>query len=335
MSGVDDVILSVSDLSKYFPVRKGFFRRVAGNVQAVEDVSFQVERGETLGLVGESGSGKTTLGRTLVRLIEPTRGEIVLSQLNKKPVELASLSARALKPIRADCQIIFQDPRASLNSRMSVGEIVAEPLHIHKVGTRRERMVRARELLELVGLNADDATRYPHEFSGGQRQRIGIARALSLNPKLIVCDEPVSALDVSVQAQVLNLLKGLQEELGLTYIFITHNLGVASYMCDRIMVMYLGRLVEIASADELYKRPLHPYTAALISSMPDVDEQGSGGREVLQGQIPDPADPPPGCRFHTRCKFAAGVCSTQIPQLRETAGSNTLVACHRAEELEL
>jgi len=335
MSEDANAILSVQGLTKYFPVRKGFLRRVVGNVQAVEDVSFQVMRGETLGLVGESGSGKTTLGRALVRLIEPTRGEIILRQQGKKPVDLAPLRARDLKPIRRDCQIIFQDPRASLNARMSVGEIIAEPLHIHRVGTRRDRGARVRELLELVGLSTDDINRYPHEFSGGQRQRIGIARALSLNPELIICDEPVSALDVSVQAQVLNLLKRLQRELELTFVFITHDLGVASYMCERIMVMYLGKLVEVAVKDDLFARPRHPYTAALISAMPDVDGKSGGEREILQGQIPDPADPPPGCRFHTRCRYATDICRSAVPELKPAAGASTLVACHRVEELDL
>jgi len=330
-----DDILSVHGLTKYFPVRKGFLRRVVGNVQAVEDVSFQVRRGETLGLVGESGSGKTTLGRALVRLIEPTRGEIILRQQGKDPVDLAGLSASQLKPIRRDCQIIFQDPRASLNARMSVGDIIAEPLHIHRVGTRRSRVARVIELLELVGMSSDDVSRYPHEFSGGQRQRIGIARALSLNPELIICDEPVSALDVSVQAQVLNLLKRLQRELGLTFVFITHDLSVASYMCDRIMVMYLGKLVEVAHKDEIFARPRHPYTAALISAMPDVDGQLQGKREILQGQIPDPADPPSGCRFHTRCRFATDICRSVVPELEKAPNSTTLVACLRAQELNL
>lgn len=335
MASDENAILSVQGLTKYFPVRKGFLRRVVGNVQAVEDVSFQVRRGETLGLVGESGSGKTTLGRALVRLIEPTKGEIILRQQGKGAVDLAQLSSRELKPIRRDCQIIFQDPRASLNARMSVGEIVAEPLNIHRVGSRSSRVARVRELLELVGMSGDDCNRYPHEFSGGQRQRIGIARALSLNPELIICDEPVSALDVSVQAQVLNLLKRLQSELGLTYVFITHDLGVASYMCDRIMVMYLGKLVEVAAKDDLFTRPRHPYTAALMSAMPDVDGQQQGKREILQGQIPDPADPPAGCRFHTRCRFATDICRSEIPELKPTAGAANLVACHRAEELDL
>lgn len=335
MSEEDDNILDVQGLSKLFPVRKGFFRRVMGNVQAVKDVSFQVRRNETLGLVGESGSGKTTLGRTLVRLIKPTSGEVILSQLGKASVDLASLKPGELKAVRADCQIIFQDPRASLNSRMSVGDIIAEPLNIHKTGTKASRSTRVRELLELVGMNANDATRYPHEFSGGQRQRIGIARALSLNPKLIICDEPVSALDVSVQAQVLNLLKRLQKELGLTYVFITHDLGVADYMCDRIMVMYLGRLVEVASKEDLYSRPQHPYTAALISSMPDVNAKPGAKREVLQGQIPDPANPPSGCRFHTRCKYVKDICRTRVPELKKAKTSKTLVACHLSDELKI
>jgi len=335
MTSDENAILTVRGLTKYFPVRKGFLRRVVGNVQAVEDVSFDVQRGETLGLVGESGSGKTTLGRVLVRLIEPTKGEIVLRQQGKDAVDLAQLGASELKPIRRDCQVIFQDPRASLNARMSVGDIVAEPLNIHRIGSRSSRVARVRELLELVGMSGDDSNRYPHEFSGGQRQRIGIARSLSLNPELIICDEPVSALDVSVQAQVLNLLKRLQSELGLTYVFITHDLGVASYMCDRIMVMYLGKLVEVATKDDLFARPRHPYTAALMSAMPDVDGKQQGEREILQGQIPDPAAPPPGCRFHTRCRFATDICRSASPELQPIAGVTNLVACHRAEELDL
>jgi len=335
MTDQSDEILAVRGLVKHFPVRKGFLRKVVGQVQAVEDVSFEVRRGETLGLVGESGSGKTTLGRTLVRLIAPTRGEIILRQTGKGPVDIAPMGTRELKPIRRDCQIIFQDPRASLNARMSVGEIIAEPLVIHGIGTRATRADRVKELLQLVGMSDDDRNRFPHEFSGGQRQRIGIARALSLNPKLIICDEPVSALDVSVQAQVLNLLKRLQQDLGLTYVFITHDLGVASYVCDRIMVMYLGKLVEIAPTEDIYKRPRHPYTAALISAMPDVDRDPDANRQILKGQIPDPANPPDGCRFHTRCPFAIDTCRTVVPEPGEVPGTNTWVACHRAEELDL
>jgi len=335
MSDNSDTILEVRGLTKYFPVRKGFLQKVVGQVQAVEDVSFKVRRGETLGLVGESGSGKTTLGRALVRLIAPTRGEIILSQSGKAPIDIAPLSGRELKPIRRNCQIIFQDPRASLNARMSIGEIIAEPLVIHRIGTRASRADRVKELLELVGMNGNDRTRFPHEFSGGQRQRIGIARALSLSPKLIICDEPVSALDVSVQAQVLNLLKRLQQELELTFVFITHDLGVASYICDRIMVMYLGKLVEVADTDEIYKRPRHPYTAALISAMPDVDRDPDAERQILEGQIPDPANPPDGCRFHTRCPFAIDNCRTVVPEPAVVDGAETWVACHRADELDL
>lgn len=313
-------LLLVDDLVKHFPVR-------GGTVHAVDGVTFELAAGETLGLVGESGCGKSTLGKTLLRLYPPTSGSVRLQGR-----ELAMVSRRAMKPLRRDLQMVFQDPFASLNPRTTVGRAIEEPLIVHGIGTRAERGERVRWLLDRVGLPADAASRHPHEFSGGQRQRIGIARALALQPKIIVCDEPVSALDVSVRAQVLNLLADLKEEFGLAYLFISHDLSVVEYVCDRVAVMYLGRIVEIAPRRRLWQQPLHPYTRALLDAAPLPDPTRRRGRRVLlDGDIPSPVDPPSGCRFRTRCPMQIPVCATEMPHLASAgAGTGHQVACHRA-----
>jgi oligopeptide/dipeptide ABC transporter ATP-binding protein len=316
-------LLEVRNLKTYFPIKKGF-RRQVGAVRAVDDVSFEVYPGETLGLVGESGCGKTTLGRTIVRLLEPTEGEIVF---DGKPI--GKLGKRALRPFRRQIQMVFQDPYSSLNPRKRVRSIVGAPLKIHGVGNRRERRSRVRELLEAVGLSPEHANRFPHQFSGGQRQRIGIARALALRPKLIVADEPVSALDVSIQAQIVNLLEELQDEFSLTYIVIAHDLGLVRHVSDRIAVMYLGRIVELSPSEELYTRPIMPYTEALLSAVPipnpDVAEQRV--RIPLRGDVGNPANPPSGCPFHPRCRYATEICSRVEPPL-VSYGDGHLAACH-------
>ena len=320
-----EVLLSAEHVKKYFPVKKGvFIQHEAARVHAVDDVSFDVRRGETLGLVGESGCGKSTLGRCIVRLHELTDGRVVFEGR-----DISHLSRNDLRPLRRELQIIFQDPFASLNPRKRVGQIVGAPMRIHGVGDRAEVRRRVRDLLEVVGLSPEHYNRFPHEFSGGQRQRIGVARALALNPKLVIADEPVSALDVSIQAQVLNLLKDLQEELGLTYIFIAHDLGVVRHVSDRIAVMYLGKIVELSPAEELYTRPIHPYTEALLSAVPIPDPDESAGREriVLEGDVPSPIDPPPACRFHPRCRYATEICREIEPPLTDYGGGH-LAACH-------
>ena len=326
-----EVVLSAHNLVKHYPIRKGVLRRVAGQVKAVDGVSFDLHKGETLGIVGESGCGKSTLGRLLMRLEEPTSGSVVF-----EGQDWSGASARETRRLRRDIQIVFQDPYTSLNPRMTVGDIVGEPFQIHPdVVPKGGRRKRVQELLDLVGLNPEHINRYPHQFSGGQRQRIGIARGIALNPKVLVCDEPVSALDVSVQAQVINLMEKLQKELGLAYLFIAHDLSVVRHISDRVGVMYLGRMAELGEEDEIYSRPTHPYTQALLSAVPVPDPTLRGKREqiVLVGDVPSPANPPTGCRFHTRCWKAQDVCKTVEPELelRTDGHGEHLSACHFAE----
>ncbi len=318
-------LIRVENLKKHFPITRGILiQKQVGAVQAVDDISFDIYKGETLGLVGESGCGKSTTGRTLLQLHQPTSGRVFY-----KDTELTGASSAVMREMRRNVQIIFQDPYASLNPRMTVGSIVGEPLEIHNVGTAAEREQRVKELLELVSLNPHFINRYPHEFSGGQRQRIGVARALALQPDFIVCDEPISALDVSIQAQVVNLLEELQEEFGLTYLFIAHDLSMVRHISDRVAVMYLGKLVELAARDELYENPLHPYTQALLSAVPVPDPvlDKKRKRTILEGDVPSPANPPSGCRFHTRCPIAEEICKQDAPVWRE-ASSEHWVACH-------
>ena len=319
------VLLDVRGLQMHFPVSKGvIFQSKVGEIKAVDGVSFQIMRGETLGLVGESGCGKTTIGRCILQLLKPTGGEVRF-----RGEDLTQLSGKEMRPLRKELQVIFQDPYGSLNPRMTVGAIVEEPLIIHKIGDRNERRNRVQELFEVVGLNPNMMDRYPYEFSGGQRQRIGIARALAVNPTFIVCDEPVSALDVSIQAQVINLLRSLQERFDLTYLFIAHDLSVVRHISDRVAVMYLGKIVEITGRDELYRDPKHPYTRALLSAVPIPDPVVEASREriILTGDVPSPIDPPKGCSFHPRCPFAMDVCREITPVLKQTTQGHS-VACH-------
>jgi peptide/nickel transport system ATP-binding protein/oligopeptide transport system ATP-binding protein len=320
-----ETLVEVKNLVKYFPVRSGLLQRVVNQVKAVDDVSFIVKKGETLGMVGESGCGKTTIGRTMLRLIEPTSGSVTF-----EGKDVFTLPPRDLKVVRRDMQIIFQDPYASLDPRVPIGESVMEGLHIHKIGTPKERVSIMHETLKKVGLEDYHARRYPHEFSGGQRQRIGIARALALRPSFIICDEPVSALDVSIQSQVLNILKDLQTEFGLTYLFIAHNLSVVEHVSDRVAVMYLGKMVELTTREELFRNPLHPYTKALMSAIPVPNPRLKRQRTVLKGDVPSPLNPPKGCRFHPRCPVAIEKCSQQEPVFKEV-NPDHFVACWLAE----
>ena len=330
MTGFGEPLVEVERLTTHFPIRKGLLGRQVGAVHAVDDVSFSVREGETLGLVGESGCGKSTLGRTIVRLLEPTSGDVRFEGRS-----IGRLKPRELRPLRREMQMVFQDPYASLNPRKRVGSIIAAPLAIHDVDDGPQRRRRVRELLDVVGLSPEHYNRYPHEFSGGQRQRIGVARALALRPKLIVADEPVSALDVSIQSQMLNLLEDLQEEFQLTYIFIAHDLGVVRHVSDRIAVIYLGKLVELSPAAELYERPIMPYTEALLSAVPIPDPDLSERREriVLHGDVPSPIDPPSGCRFHPRCRYATEVCAEVEPPLVDYGGGH-LAACHHPRNVD-
>jgi len=324
-------LVDVQNLVKHFPVRRGVLRRQVGAVRAVDGVSFGIRHGETLGLVGESGSGKSTLARTLLRLFEPTRGRVIFDG-----EDITAMDSKALRRIRSRMQMVFQDPYASLNPRMTAGATIMESLQVNRVGDSSGRAERVRELLDLVGLAPRSLNRYPHEFSGGQRQRISIARALAADPAFIVADEALAALDVSIQAQMVNLLQDLKEELGLTYLFIAHDLAMVRYLADRTAVLYLGRIAEIADSEELAQRPLHPYTLALLSAAPIPDPVAEAKREhiVLPGDVPDPAKPPSGCRFHTRCSFATTLCQEKEPELRDLGASGPhLVACHHAEKV--
>ena len=321
-------LLTVTGLEKHFPVTRGLvFKSEVGTVKAVDGVDFTVKSGETLGVVGESGCGKSTMARCITRLLEPTAGSIVFDGR-----DITHLSRKEMRPVRRDMMMVFQDPYASLNSRMRVGQIVGEPLSIHGIGNDAERKRRVQELLEVVGLNPEHYNRFPHEFSGGQRQRIGIARALAINPRLIICDEPVSALDVSVQAQILNLLKDLQQEFGLTYIFIAHDLNVVRHISDRVLVMYLGQAVELGARDDLYNEPKHPYSGALLSAVPIADPRVGRARKqvLLEGDVPSPLNPPVACRFHPRCpRFHPGTCDVDTPELRPVgSGTGHTAACH-------
>ena len=334
MTAVAAPLLDVRGLKKYFPIVKGMFRRVVGNVRAVDDVSFTVNEGETLGLVGESGCGKTTVSRCILRAIDPTDGQVLYRTGNNKIVDLAPMSRQDLAPLRKEIQMIFQDPFGSLNPRMTLLDNVGEPLLVNGVRNRKERMDRVAELLRVVGLRPEFMHRFPHAFSGGQRQRIGIARALATNPRLVVADEPVSALDVSVQAQVLNLLLELQSSLRLTFLFVAHDLSVVRHISDRVAVMYVGQLVELAPTATIFERPHHPYTAALMRAVPVPDPRVRNDDGILRGEVPSPAAPPSGCYFHPRCRFAEDRCRNEAPMLRQTAPGH-FARCHFAGELAL
>ncbi len=327
-------LLEARKLKRFFPIRKGLLRRVVGQVRAVDEVSFHINQGETLSLVGESGCGKTTTARCILRALKPTAGQVLFRTSSGAVVDTARLPKPALKPFRHQMQMIFQDPFSSLNPRMTVFDIIAEPLLASGMTSRDERRQRVEELLERVRLRPEFMQRFPHAFSGGQRQRIGIARALALNPSLIVADEPVSALDVSVQAQILNLMLDLQDELGLTYLFVAHDLSVVKHISDRVAVMYVGKIVEIAETKQLFNSPKHPYTEALLSAVPKPDPRRRSERIVLQGEVADPAHPPSGCYFHPRCSHAIDRCRTERPQLEEIQPGH-VVACHRAREIDL
>ncbi len=331
----NNILLEVEHLKKYFPISKGIFRRTVGYVKAVDDIDFFIHDGETLGLVGESGCGKSTTGRCIIRLLEPTAGSVRFHR-DDRVIDLLAADRATLKELRREIQIVFQDPFSSLDSRMTVRDTLCEPLKIHNIGDGQSQIKRASDLMELVGLKSYQMNRYPHQFSGGQRQRIGIARALALSPRLIICDEPVSALDVSVQAQVLNLLAELQQDLGLSYLFIAHDLSVVEYISNRVLVMYLGKIAEVADADSIYKKPGHPYTEALLQAIPVADPRSKKQRLTLSGTVPSASDTPIGCRFNTRCRYVQDNCRREEPpleQLRDQPGH--YVACHFAGELPL
>lgn len=331
----ENAVLQVNHLKKYFPIERGFLRRNVGVVRAVDDVSFTIRQGETVSLVGESGCGKTTTSRCIVRAMSPTSGEILYRTHEGKVVDLASMSMDEIRPLRRGFQMVFQDPFSSLNPRMTIFDIISEPLRVNNIGNRSEREDRVADLLRRVGLRPEYMQRFPHAFSGGQRQRIGLARALAANPKLIVADEPVSALDVSVQAQVINLMMDLQDELGLTYLFVSHDLSVVNQISSLVIVMYVGRVVEVGPPQALFKQPKHPYTAALIASLPQVRfSDQSMDRPIPKGEVASPANPPSGCYFHPRCPFAIDVCKNVTPELEEISPGQ-YAACHRARELDL
>ena len=327
-------LLEIKNLKKYFPIRKGFLKRTVGAVQAVDDVSFYINEGETVGLVGESGCGKTTTARCIVRAIEPTDGEIIYKVADGSTVDLATLSQTEIRPLRRDIQMIFQDPFSSLNPRMTIFEIISEPLLVNNIGNRKQREDRVSELLNQVGLRPEFMQRFPHAFSGGQRQRIGIARALAAQPRLIIADEPVSGLDVSVQAQVINLMMDLQDQYGLAYLFVSHDLNVINQISNRVVVMYVGRVVEVGTPRELFASPKHPYTAALMSALPKPDPKQKRQRTVLEGEVANPADPPSGCYFHPRCPHATELCKVESPTLQEISPGR-YVSCHHSAELDL
>jgi peptide/nickel transport system ATP-binding protein len=327
-------LLEVNDLRKFFPIKRGFLRKTVGHVRAVDDVSFYINQGETLSLVGESGCGKTTTSRCILRAVHPTAGQILYRREGGEVVDIARLPQSQLRPLRRQMQMIFQDPYSSLNPRMTLLDIVGEPLLVNGMKSRDERMDRVAQLLKLVGLRPEYMRRYPHAFSGGQRQRIGIARALALNPRLVVADEPVSALDVSVQAQILNLMLDLQAELGLTYLFVAHDLSVVKHISDRVAVMYVGQIVEVARTEPLFATPRHPYTEALLSAVPNPDPRRRSQRIMLEGEVADAANPPSGCYFHPRCRYAQTICQQERPHLQEVSAQH-FVSCHRAKEISL
>jgi len=327
-------LVEIITLKKYFPIEPGLFRHVSGYIRAVDDVTLSVRKGETLGLVGESGCGKTTLGRCILRAITPTAGKILFQRSNHETVDIVTLKDAQLRSVRKDMQMIFQDPYSSLDPRMSVLDIIGEPIWANNIARGEELEYKVRELADIVGLNTKHLKRYPHAFSGGQRQRIGIARALSTNPQFIVADEPVSALDVSIRAQILNLLQNLQQKFDLTYLFISHDLSVIQYVSDKVAVMYVGKIVELAETDELFFSPKHPYTEALLSAVPKANPHIKMKRIILPGEVPNPANPPSGCTFHPRCLYAERICQEEEPELRKIGVSRT-VACHFAEKLNL
>ena len=331
---IGETILEVNNLKKYFPIKRGFLKREVGQVRAVDDVTFTVRSGETLSLVGESGCGKTTTSRCILRAMSPSSGQMLFHRENGRVIDLARANRSQLRPVRREMQMIFQDPFSSLNPRMTLMDIIGEPLLVNGIGNKSERADRVAELLKVVGLRPEFLSRFPHAFSGGQRQRVGIARALALNPRLVVADEPVSALDVSVQAQILNLLMRLQNELGLTYLFVAHDLSVVKHISDRVAVMYVGQLVELADTDALFHRPKHPYTSSLMAAIPAPDPRKRGDRARLKGEVANPANPPSGCYFHPRCPHATDVCTRESPMFEEIEPGH-FVRCHHAKELKL